>query len=475
MSAENVVPFERPPTDPPATDGLLLNPDDPLTSARAWLHRSDHAGKLWHRGGLFYRYRAPGYELTEDAKVREELYAFLEHTLRLDRKSQRYVPFQPTRVKVDVVLDALRAVCHFPAATPAPCWRDDSTLAPTECVALQNGILHIPTRTLLPPSPAFFTLNALPFAYDPRAPSPDRWQRFHDQLWPDEPEPIATLQEFIGYLLTAHTRYQKILMLVGPKRSGKGTIGRVIRQLLGAGNVCSPTLSTIGSNFGRTGLIGKTAAIIADARISGRTDTAAVTECLLSISGEDPQSIPRKFLPDWDGTLGVRFVLMTNELPKIEDASGALASRFLIIPLTESWFGREDVTLYDAFHAELPGIFNWALEGWARLTARGYFMQPSTGAQMVRDFEDLGSPIGAFLRDECEIGRGYSVSQPALFQAWKDWGKENGRDHPGTVQMLGRNLGAQIPWLGQSRPYVLGQRVRFWEGLRLRQADTDTE
>jgi putative DNA primase/helicase len=344
MSSERVVPFDRTPSDPPP-DGLILNPDDPIKSARAWLNRTNSVGKTWHRGGVFFRYTSPGYKAVEDAKLRADIYAFLERTVR-ETKAGRVVPFQPTRAKVDLVIDALRALCHFAASTPAPCWLNQSTLDPTECVALQNGILHIPTRRLLIPTPEFFTLNVLPFAYDANAPAPARWLRFNDQLWPDEPEPIATLQEFIGYLLTAHTRYQKILMLVGPKRSGKGTIGRVIRQLLGAGNVCSPTLGTIGGNFGRTSLIGKTAAIIADARISGRTDTAAVTECLLSISGEDPQSIPRKFLPDWDGTLGVRFVLMTNELPKIEDASGALASRFLIIPLTESWFGREDVAVF---------------------------------------------------------------------------------------------------------------------------------
>lgn len=443
-----------------------------MPSARAWLHASDNGGKLWHRGGIFYRYRAPGYESVEDAKVREELYAFLEHTQRIDKKSGRFVPFQPTRAKVDIVIDALRALAHFPAATPAPCWLDDSPLNPTECVALQNGILHIPTRTLHEPTPAYFTLNALPFAYDPDAPQPERWLRFHDQLWPDEPEPIATLQEFIGYLLTAQTCYQKILMLVGPKRSGKGTIGRVIRQLLGAGNVCSPTLGTIGGNFGRTTLIGKTAAIIADARISGRTDTAAVTECLLSISGEDPQSIPRKFLPDWDGTLGVRFLLMTNELPKIEDASGALASRFLIIPLTESWFGREDVTLYDAFQVELPGIFNWALDGWVRLNARRKFVQPSTGTKMVRDFEDLGSPIGAFLRDRCVVAQAADVSKDSLFAAWKDWSKDNGRDHAGTTQVFGRNLRAAIPWLGDTQVRVAGVRTWFYEGVRLK---TDAE
>ena len=282
------------------------------------------------------------------------------------------------------------------------------------------------------------------------------------------PEPIATLQEFLGYLLTQDTRYQKILMLVGPKRSGKGTIGRVMQLLLGAENVCAPTLGTLSGQFGRAALIGKTAALIADARISGRADTAAITECLLSISGEDPQSIPRKYLPDWTGHLPCRFVLLTNELPKIEDASGALASRFLILPLHRSWLGCEDVTLFDGFLPELPGILNWALDGLARLRARGRFLQPSSGHDMIQEFEDLGSPVGAFLRECCVIGPGNSISRDGLIEAWKSWCKENGRDHPGTSATFGRNLSAQIPGLGQSRPHVAGSRVRFYEGLRLK-------
>ena len=44
----------------------------------------------------------------------------------------------------------------------------------------------------------------------------------------------------MGYLLTSDTRLQKILILVGPKRSGKGTIARVIRGLIGDENVDLP-------------------------------------------------------------------------------------------------------------------------------------------------------------------------------------------------------------------------------------------
>jgi phage/plasmid-associated DNA primase len=50
------------------------------------------------------------------------------------------------------------------------------------------------------------------------------------------------LQEMFGLLLTADTRYEKIFLLVGPKRSGKGTIGRVLTAMLGKDNVANPTL-----------------------------------------------------------------------------------------------------------------------------------------------------------------------------------------------------------------------------------------
>ena len=57
------------------------------------------------------------------------------------------------------------------------------------------------------------------------------------------------LQEWVGYLLTQDTRQHKILLIVGPPRSGKGTIGRVLRELLGHENVVGPTLSSLGEGI----------------------------------------------------------------------------------------------------------------------------------------------------------------------------------------------------------------------------------
>jgi putative DNA primase/helicase len=40
--------------------------------------------------------------------------------------------------------------------------------------------------------------------------------------------------------------------------------------------------------------------------------------------------------------LPVRFLFLTNELPRLDDASTALASRFMVLRLTRSFFGVED-------------------------------------------------------------------------------------------------------------------------------------
>jgi len=471
---------DAPDVEPHAADApLILDPGDPLPSARAFTtarHLVDGVLALRHQAGLFYVFQRETscYRDVEEAAIRAAVYAFLEAQLRWTKPSGRgapkLVPFAPNTHKVSNVVDALRAHTVLSSTSSAPCWlHGEPGLDPFEILAGRNGLLHIPSRTFVPATPTFFALNGLNFAIDLDAPPPESWLHFLDSLWPGDAESQETLQEWVGYLLTPRTHFQKILLVVGPKRSGKGTIGRVIRQLLGERNVCGPTLANLSEQFGLSILIGKPAAIVSDARIGGRADVQVIAERLLSISGEDTLSVPRKFLVDWNGKLPTRFTLMTNELPRLEDASGALASRFLLLTLTESFYGREDHDLFSRFIPELPGILNWALAGWDRLYTRGRFVQPAAAESVIREFEDLGSPINAFLRERCEVGKGFETPVDKLFDAWKAWCVDNGREHPGTTQTFGRNLRAAVPWLGTRQPRLAGYRLRYYEGLRLRE------
>src|SRR5690606_6087501 len=182
-----------------------------------------------------------------------------------------------------------------------------------------------------------------------------------------------------------------MLMLVGPRRSGKGTVGRVLTRLVGAANVVGPTIGSLAGDFGLQPLIGKSLAIVSDARFSGQK-MPVVIERLLCISGEDMVSVDRKYLGAVNMKLPTRFVFLTNELPRLVDASAALAGRFLVLPLANSFYGREDTTLADQLIEELPGILLWALDGWRRLRERGHFVQPASGEEAIQQLEDLASP-----------------------------------------------------------------------------------
>ena len=102
----------------------------------------------------------------------------------------------------------------------------------------------------------------------PRRRAPAAWLAFLEELWPDDPESIAALQEFFGYVISGRLDLHKILLIVGPTRGGKGTIARILGKLIGPANVAGPTLSSLSGDFGLAPLIGKPLAVISDARLS---------------------------------------------------------------------------------------------------------------------------------------------------------------------------------------------------------------
>jgi putative DNA primase/helicase len=462
--------------------------DDPHRLARLFLaencqHPETSTLRYWR--DEWHRWDRIAYRLIPEKELRAELTEAVKRDMdRLNLIAQRIAAAKgealPTVRKVTGrlitdVAHALASLTVFPGRTEAPTWIGPPGIWPAcDILAFRNGLVHLPSLVarreyIRPPTPRFFSPNAIDFDFMLDTPKPSAWLGFLAELWPDDPQSIGTLQDWFGYLLTPDTRQQKILLLVGPKRSGKGTIARVIRGLVGADNVVCPTLSGLGTTFGLWPLIGKTVAMIQDARLSGRTDAAAVAERLLSISGEDAQTIDRKFLPPVTVKLAARFMLLTNELPKLNDSSGALPGRMILLQLARSWYGKEDTTLTDRLLAELPGILLWAIAGWQRLRDRGHFLQPDAGKAMVRELADLASPVGAFVRERCVVGPGCQVERSALFGAWQRWCQEQGRDHAGDSATFGRNLRAAVPSLGNAQPRTdAGERVRVYEGIRLK-------
>jgi putative DNA primase/helicase len=261
------------------------------------------------------------------------------------------------------------------------------------------------------------------------------------------------------------TRYQKMLLLVGPPRSGKGTIGRVLTKMLGKDNVAAPTLAAFESNFGMQSLIGKLVAIISDARLSGRSDQGRIVERLLTISGEDLIQIDRKYLTPVEMQLSSRIMVMTNELPHLTDNSTALANRFMVLMLEKSFLSKEDTGLQDRLNGEISGILNWSIAGLQKLLSLGHLPQPSTSAEAIEDLNDLGSPVKAFVEECCVVEQGATIKKADLYDCWRHWCQQQGRREPGTGASFGRNLKAAFPGLGTKNLREGEARHRWWEGI----------
>lgn len=453
-----------------ASGRLLLSTKRTLPTAEAFVeqfYRHSHGRTLHHYAGLNLAWRENRYVEVEDNALRHQLLPWLHAAQHLtyDSSTKSWEPtdFPANPHTVGAALESVKAYAHLPAATQVPAWLDTQEhQPPTEILACKSALLHLPTLKSYPSTPTFFALNALDYDPNPQAELPTVWFQFLENLLGEDCEAWDLLQEWFGYCLTGDTSFQKMLLVVGPRRSGKGTLARVLTRLVGASNVCGPTTSSLGGPFGLQPLIGKSVAIVSDARFSG--DIQTVVERLLCISGEDTLTIDRKHLGSVTLKLPTRFVFLSNELPRLSDSSGALAGRFLLLRLTNSFYGREDRMLTEKLLSELPGILNWAITGWHNLHKRGHFVQPTSIASTLRDMEDLASPVGAFVRERCRTGNGQRVSAHDLYQAWRDWCVEEGRSNVSTKQTFGRDLLAAIPGITVHRNHDVG---RFYEGIAL--------
>lgn len=423
----------------------------------------------------FWQWDGKKYQEVSTVEMRQTIYDFLRDA-KTQTKSDRK-KFNPNKQKVDCVIDALKSVCFQKyCPTNGPIWlaqRQDPN--PKNLICFLNGILDLEkwvdnqSIALLSHTPLLLNTNVLPFEFIANPSSPLTWINFINSLWLDDLESQQTLQEWMGYVLTQDTRFQKILLLIGPPRSGKGTIARILRKLLGAHNVSGPTLSSLSGEFGLQPLLNMMLAIISDARLNSSNNNSVIVERLLSISGEDLLTVNRKFVSPINVQLATRLMILTNEIPEIYDVSGALASRFIILSLKKSWLNEENTNLLANLQQEISGILFWALEGLIRLHKRGHFLQPQTSTLILEELETVSSPIRAFVKESCILDAKKIISIQDLYKAWCEWCAVMGYGKLGNVQSFGKNIRTAYPQITPFRPNkdLLTRGPRCYLGIGL--------
>lgn len=414
----------------------------------------------------FYLWSSGLWKRVGDDAIESSLWHWLAGTVRVVSDGlggKKTISTDPKTSLVKEISNAIRAITRISDDLQPPCWLDGRPAA--NLVPVANGLLDLESERLQPHDPTFFNLSKIPHSFVSQAPEPRRWVRFLQEVFEHDPLAIDVLKEFFGYTLLGDTRFQKMLLLVGPPASGKSTIVNVLEHILGDDNVCCPQLSSLGGNFALQSLIGKLLIAIPDARLAG-DKAVPVLERILSIAAGDRLQIDRKFLEPVSIRLNGKILIATNELPRFSDDSGALLRRLCVVRTVKGFVGSENFRLLDELLADGgPALLAWALAGLRRLQQQGRFTVADSGRTVIDEMKALHSTVSDFIAECCVVDRGATVSAGSLYKKYLAWAEAGGGFHVLTKQRLGAALRAALPWLESTRST---NGIRFYKGLGLR-------
>jgi putative DNA primase/helicase len=439
----DVIPVERDPDAEPPAMGLAWpssnQPSDVAEKLAANITWAGHCRiRNWRDQWLYWIPEVGSYVILEEKQMRGQLREILKDK-RTKNAEGELVPWNPTSSKLKGVMDMLDGLDDvFVPADYSPGYRfsgedDDDRLY------LQRQVIDLKTYETLPPSPDYFVLSALPWTYDPAA-SCARWEQFLIEAFDGDAESVALLQEWFGYVLTSDTSHQKFLSLYGPPGSGKSTIARVLRGLLGKHAVESVTIESLGSPFGMAQMARARLCMMSDVSWTMR-EMDTVVQTLKGVTGEDELRIEDKYEKAYSAYVSARLMLVSNERPFLRDPSGAVMRRLMVLETSATVPSeRRSAGLYGELVGEMPGILNWALSGLRRLRERGAFTVPSSTAGELEEIARATTELGTFIEERCELGADLHVSAAEFGDAYRAWREAQAIQFQPNNPQIGREL-----------------------------------
>jgi putative DNA primase/helicase len=260
-----------------------------------------------------------------------------------------------------------------------------STEPDTFVINCRNGLIRWQDDKLKliahQPMPGALTQINAKFDETARCPTIDT---FIEQVLPKEV--IEWWWEWVGYCMVPTSKYQRAVMINGPRDTGKSTLLRLLGTFLGPGAICHKTIQALcDDRFAKADLFGKLANIFADLDAK-RIESAGIMKVLIS---GDPITAEKKYGQPFSFQPYARHIYSANEMPGTSDQSDAYYKRWFVLPMMYKIPGPEQDPLLEfkmGEHWELSGMFNRALTGLRRLEARGRFKTPRVMEQALENY-----------------------------------------------------------------------------------------
>lgn len=299
-------------------------------------------------------------------------------------------------------------------------------------IAVENGLVNLKTRDLVPNTPDALMVKYCDVSYDPSADCPV-WRECMS-VWFESEEVARYMQKVLGKMLGGRPDEEAFYLLIGDGANGKSRFLDAIADVLGGYAKALGDETVVGRKSTTSG--GQRADLV---RLQG----ARFAYCSETGSGASFRAADLKRLSGGD-TVAVRgmyaaelnefkpmFTLFvaTNFAPNMQGADGGLRRRLRLIQFPHDfehdpvYAKRRIKDLAYRLKAERAGIFNWLLEGY-ELAEREGVEPPLSIVTATNEYADEHDLVARWFEEDCEVCEGAVVSVKDLFLRFRKWAED---------------------------------------------------
>lgn len=285
----------------------------------------------------------------------------------------------------------------------------------------RNGMLDWRNGILEHHDPAYGSTVQFGTIWDPEAQCP-HFDAFLAEVMHEDYVELAW--EMLGYLMLSGNPLQVAFMLYGSGGNGKGTLLRVMTDLLGHENVANESLDDLnGNRFRSANLFGKIANIAGDIDSTYQESTAAFKK----ITGEDEITAERKNIDSFKFENWAVPVFSANKFPGSADVTEGYLRRWVILHFHKR-IEHAILGLSGMLAAELPGIAVKAVTALRTLMERGTFDPRGEATKGKEEFHQAIDRVRAWAFSGDPIMAPESVTPLMhLYSAYSIWAERAGQ------------------------------------------------
>jgi len=296
----------------------------------------------------------------------------------------------------------------------------------TILINLQNGTFEISDNGyyLREFQKEDFLIYQLPFSYQKKAEAP-LFHKFLNDILPEQ-ELQHILAEYLGSIFIKNEvlKLEKIAFLYGSGSNGKSVVFDIINALLGSRNFSSYSLESLTKDK-------DSRAMIADKLLNYASEmsTSMESDFFKKLASREPIDARPVYKSAFIMTNYARLMFNCNSLPNDIEYTHAFFRRFLIIPfrVTIKDEDQDKQLSQKIIRNELPGVFNWILQGMKRLLKNDGFTKSRIVENEVKRFQRESDSVLCFIDEEhYHVSTSAKISLKEMFIEYQAFCQGNG-------------------------------------------------